>query len=160
MRVFCGVYSAKAQRSPTSNFPGKRSFKSRRSRCQHGATERHRQLRVYADTRDHDPEIAQQDFLEASSYIISDAKMRNKGVSASPAVSDNDIWASKPPWCQPWTIVLSGASAVAAAWKLSGESTLVSLVVAIPVAIWWYLFLGVMPQAYREYVDSLPSQPR
>ena len=59
------------------------------------------------------------------------------------------IWASKPWWCQPWTIVLSGLVAVAGSWVVL-HRWWVSVPVAMAVLAWWGLFLGLVPAAYRQ----------
>ena len=57
---------------------------------------------------------------------------------------DVNMWASKPAWCQPYSILLTGALAVAVVNQLSGHSVLLTAVVALPIAAWWYLFLLVV----------------
>ena len=66
-------------------------------------------------------------------------------------VSDEpvSIWASKPWWCQPWTIVLSGLVAVACSWVLL-HRWWISVPVSLAVLAWWGLFLGLVPAAYRQ----------
>lgn len=61
------------------------------------------------------------------------------------------IWALKPPWCQPWTILATGGLAVAVAstinpWLGGGA--------AVGVAGWWWLFLVQVPASYAEYVRA------
>ena len=64
-----------------------------------------------------------------------------------------DVWKSKPAWCQPWTIVLTGCLVILAPdalfqWKWA------SALVAVPIVAWWYVFLLAMPRQYTEYVES------
>ena len=47
-----------------------------------------------------------------------------------------DVWQTKPAWCQPWTILATGSSAVGGAWLLSGHRVWVACLVAVPVAAW------------------------
>ena len=47
-----------------------------------------------------------------------------------------DVWQTKPAWCQPWTILATGSSAVGGAWLLSGHRVWVACLVALPVAAW------------------------
>ena len=68
------------------------------------------------------------------------------------------IWASKPWWCQPWTIVLTGLVLVAGSWMLL-ESWWISVPVAMAVLAWWALFLGVVPAAYRQHQQGESGQP-
>lgn len=59
------------------------------------------------------------------------------------------IWDSKPWWCQPWTIVLTGVLVVLASWLLL-QRWWISVPVGIGVLTWWWLFLFVVPAAYRQ----------
>ena len=47
-----------------------------------------------------------------------------------------DVWQTKPAWCQPWTILATGSSAVGGAWLLSGHRVWVACLVALPVGAW------------------------
>ncbi|KAI8473606.1 MAG: hypothetical protein J3K34DRAFT_366716 [Monoraphidium minutum] len=69
-----------------------------------------------------------------------------------------DVWASKPAWCQPWTILATGAAIVGGAWAASGRSPLWACLAALPVGAWWYQFLGVMPAQYREYAEAANTE--
>ena len=66
------------------------------------------------------------------------------------------MWSSKPPWCQPWTIVLTGASIVAAPTAVLHLKWL-SALVALPIFAWWYVFLVIAPKQYSDYVESARS---
>ena len=66
------------------------------------------------------------------------------------------MWNSKPPWCQPWTIVLSGSALIfapTAALHLKWLSALV----ALPIFAWWYVFLVIAPKQYSDYVETARS---
>ena len=63
------------------------------------------------------------------------------------------LWALKPWWCQPWSIVLTGLAVVLASWWLL-RLWWVSLPVALAVLVWWWLFLVVVPAAYRASVQN------
>lgn len=54
------------------------------------------------------------------------------------------FWSQKPWWCQPWTILLSGAIAIAASWLLL-QLWWVTIPLALLVIAWWVLFLIVVP---------------
>lgn len=71
---------------------------------------------------------------------------------------DPNIWSYKPPWCQPVTIVGTGAAFVAGVWAVSGGSAGWTAASAVPIVIWWYLFLGIMPAEFREYAESMNRQ--
>ena len=70
------------------------------------------------------------------------AKIRHPNPKAS-------LWDSKPWWCQPWTIVLSGLIAIAASWWLVHQVWITTLV-STAIAAWWLLFLVIVPRSYQE----------
>jgi len=59
------------------------------------------------------------------------------------------FWSLKPWWCQPWTILLSGVTAVAGSWTLL-RLWWVTAGVSILVTLWWLMFLVLVPAAYRQ----------
>ena len=59
------------------------------------------------------------------------------------------IWASKPWWCQPWTILLTGLVVVAGSWVVL-HRWWISLPVGLGVVAWWAVFLVLVPAAYRQ----------
>jgi hypothetical protein len=63
--------------------------------------------------------------------------------------SKESIWAVKPWWCQPWTIVLTGLSVTGGSW-LVFEKWWLTTALATGVLLWWWLFLVVVPAAYRN----------
>ena len=73
------------------------------------------------------------------------------------------IWDYKPWWCQPWSIVLTGVSVVAASWFIL-HRLWVSGMVALPVLAWWTVFLVLYPRAVAqsgmltEYRQGLSEQ--
>ena len=68
----------------------------------------------------------------------------DEGPSPTPS-----LWALKPWWCQPWSILLTGLVAVAGSWWWRRIWWL-SLPLAVGVLLWWWLFLVVVPAAYRD----------
>jgi len=66
------------------------------------------------------------------------------------------LWATKPPWCQPWTIVLTG-SIIVYAPVLVFHAQWLSALVAVPIAAWWYVFLVEVPKQFAEYVETARS---
>jgi hypothetical protein len=66
-----------------------------------------------------------------------------------------DVWATKPPWCQPWTIVATGACVVAAPTQVIHWPWWTSALVSVPIGAWWFLFLGVMPRQFSDYVRDV-----
>ena len=63
--------------------------------------------------------------------------------------SQESIWAIKPCWCQPWTIVLTGLLFAGGSW-LVFEKWWLTTTLATGVLLWWWLFLVVVPAAYRN----------
>jgi membrane protein YdbS with pleckstrin-like domain len=60
-----------------------------------------------------------------------------------------DLWAEKPWWCQPWTILLTGVLAISGSWMVL-QRLWVTIPVAALVLAWWVLFLVIAPAAYRN----------
>lgn len=65
--------------------------------------------------------------------------------SAGSALS---FWAYKPRWCQPWSIISTGALLVAGSWLLL-HRWWISLPLGLAVVAWWGLFLVLVPAAWR-----------
>ena len=68
------------------------------------------------------------------------------------------VWDLKPWWCQPWSIVATGLALVAGSWWLLQRLWL-SAVVAIAVALWWWLFLVLMPSEWRDMIRHQGEDP-
>jgi hypothetical protein len=62
--------------------------------------------------------------------------------SPSPA----DFWRSKPGWCQPWSILLTGSGVVGGSWALL-HRWWITVPVTVMVLAWWGLFLVVVPRS-------------
>jgi membrane protein YdbS with pleckstrin-like domain len=58
------------------------------------------------------------------------------------------LWEMKPWWCQPWSILLTGAIVVAGSWVLL-QNWWVTAPAALGVLTWWLLFLIVVPAGYE-----------
>lgn len=67
------------------------------------------------------------------------------------SVEYENVWDTKPAWCQPWSIVLTGVTGVSLSW-LAIKSTIVTGVVTVLVAGWWYVFLYTYPMAYTAMI--------
>ena len=80
--------------------------------------------------------------------------------ASQPYELDPNVWTHKPAWCQPWSIVGTGSAVVAGVWAVSGGSPGWTAAAALPVAAWWWLFLGIYPQQFREYAEGLNAQQR
>ena len=67
---------------------------------------------------------------------------------------DSSIWQTKPWWCQPWSIVLTGIAIPVASWLLLHLVWITLPVVGVMV-VWWVLFLGLVPAQYAAEVREL-----
>ncbi|KAL9661836.1 hypothetical protein QQ045_026664 [Rhodiola kirilowii] len=63
----------------------------------------------------------------------------------------DSVWDTKPSWCQPWTITLTGVLVTAASWLVL-HSTPVTVVVLFLICAWWYIFLYSYPKAYADMI--------
>ncbi|KAG5514472.1 hypothetical protein RHGRI_035766 [Rhododendron griersonianum] len=63
----------------------------------------------------------------------------------------DSVWDTKPSWCQPWTITLTGVVAIASSWLIL-QSILVTAVVLSLICAWWYIFLYSYPKAYSDMI--------
>jgi hypothetical protein len=60
-------------------------------------------------------------------------------------MSNTNLWESKPWWCQPWTIILTGVIIIAGSW-LVFHTLWLTVPVAILIVLWWTYFLIVVPR--------------
>ena len=65
------------------------------------------------------------------------------------STSNQSVWAYKPSWCQPWSIILTGMLIILGSWLVFDRIWL-SILVAVPISLWWYYFLIVYPKAYQQ----------
>jgi hypothetical protein len=63
-------------------------------------------------------------------------------------VSPN-MWQSKPWWCQPWTIILTGTIIITGSWLIFHTLWLTVPVTAL-ITLWWTYFLIIMPRLLME----------
>ncbi|KAJ4910315.1 hypothetical protein Rs2_04936 [Raphanus sativus] len=63
----------------------------------------------------------------------------------------DSVWDTKPSWCQPWTIVVTGLSIVACSWAILHSVLVSSLAVGL-IGAWWYIFLYSYPKSYSEMI--------
>lgn len=64
-----------------------------------------------------------------------------------------NIWDYKPWWCQPWSILLTGASLISGSWLLL-RSLWITIIVAIPVLTWMVFFLLIYPKAMSKSLED------
>jgi hypothetical protein len=62
---------------------------------------------------------------------------------------NSSVWHYKPWWCQPWSILLTGTSIIGGSWAI-GHRVWLSILVAIPVLIWWIYFLVIYPRVFNQ----------
>ncbi|KAK7285333.1 hypothetical protein RJT34_20101 [Clitoria ternatea] len=63
----------------------------------------------------------------------------------------DSVWDTKPSWCQPWTITLTGVSLIAISWLIFNSLLVTSLVSSL-ICAWWYIFLYAYPKAYSDMI--------
>ncbi|KAJ4968532.1 hypothetical protein NE237_015233 [Protea cynaroides] len=63
----------------------------------------------------------------------------------------DSVWDTKPSWCQPWTILLTGASVIALSWVILHSVVLTAVVLSL-ICAWWYIFLYAYPKAYSDMI--------
>jgi hypothetical protein len=59
-----------------------------------------------------------------------------------------DLWQSKPWWCQPWTIILTGILLIVGSWLLL-HTLWLTVPLAILIVVWWTYFLILVPRMLR-----------
>jgi hypothetical protein len=63
-----------------------------------------------------------------------------------PAMHERDsVWAHKPWWCQPWSILLTGGVLIGGSWGLM-RMVWLTVLVAVPVVTWMVFFLVIYPR--------------
>mgnify|MGYP001345099773 CR=1 FL=1 len=62
--------------------------------------------------------------------------------------SKNKLWDSKPPWCQPWSIITFGILVLIFSWKLLNNIVITSIL-SFFIIVWWILFLIIAPRTYE-----------
>jgi hypothetical protein len=64
-------------------------------------------------------------------------------------MSNTNLWESKPWWCQPWTIVLTGVIIITGSWLLF-KTLWLTLPVATLIGLWWTYFLIIVPRLLQQ----------
>ncbi|KAL3626086.1 hypothetical protein CASFOL_029635 [Castilleja foliolosa] len=65
----------------------------------------------------------------------------------------DSVWDTKPSWCQPWTIGLTGIGIITGSWLVL-NSIVVTAIVATLICLWWYIFLYSYPKAYSDMITE------
>ena len=68
------------------------------------------------------------------------------------------LWALKPWWCQPWSILLTGVGLIGGSWLLL-KTLWITVLVALPISAWMGFFLLVYPGLFERSLKSAPSAP-
>jgi hypothetical protein len=72
-------------------------------------------------------------------------------------VSPN-LWQSKPWWCQPWTIILTGTIIITGSWLIF-HTLWLTMPVAALIVLWWTYFLIIVPRLLME-MTATPESDR
>ncbi|MEL7328736.1 MAG: DUF6737 family protein [Cyanobacteria bacterium J06559_1] len=65
----------------------------------------------------------------------------------------DSMWQLKPWWCQPWSIILTGIAIPVASWLLL-HRLWITLPVTGVIAVWWLLFLVIVPGQYSQMLEA------
>ncbi|CAN1176845.1 hypothetical protein LINPERPRIM_LOCUS3825 [Linum perenne] len=63
----------------------------------------------------------------------------------------DSVWDTKPSWCQPWTIALTGVLMISGSWLVL-QSVVITAIVVLLVSAWWYIFLYSYPKEYSSMI--------
>jgi hypothetical protein len=66
------------------------------------------------------------------------------------------VWNYKPWWCQPWSILLTGVTAIAISWLLF-KIIWLTVLVAIPMLTWMGFFILVYPRLMQASLKGYDS---
>jgi hypothetical protein len=75
---------------------------------------------------------------------------------ASENGTPSSLWQLKPWWCQPWSILLTGLTAMVGSW-LFLHRWWISVPVSLAIVMWWWVFLVVVPRAFQAELDGEES---
>ena len=67
-------------------------------------------------------------------------------VAATLVLVASHFWQKKPWWCQPWSILLTGVGLLVGSWWITQRWWVVVGLGCPPVAVWWWLFLVLVPR--------------
>jgi hypothetical protein len=68
-----------------------------------------------------------------------------------------DLWQSKPWWCQPWTIILTGVLIIAGSWLVL-HIWWITIPLGILIGVWWLYFLVIVPRMLRQMAAEQANQ--
>ncbi len=61
----------------------------------------------------------------------------------------NTYWSSKPPWCQPWSILTTGFIIILLTYIISAN-LFITIFISLLIFGWWFLFLIIAPSLYHN----------
>jgi hypothetical protein len=76
----------------------------------------------------------------------------NPNLTNQKTVTPN-LWQSKPWWCQPWTIVLTGVLIVLGSW-LALHIWWITMPLAALIGVWWLYFLVLVPRMLQQMAEK------
>ncbi|KAJ6827202.1 uncharacterized protein M6B38_368145 [Iris pallida] len=88
---------------------------------------------------------------DGSSFLSDEDSGDMEGFLDSLSLEYDSVWDTKPSWCQPWTILLTGITVVTCSW-LFLHSAVISIGASSIICLWWYIFLYSYPKAYSEMI--------
>lgn len=72
------------------------------------------------------------------------------------SIKYNNYWNSKPLWCKPWSIILTGIIITCLAWYFI-HIILIDIIISSLVCFWWILFLLIAPISFSYELGDLNS---
>ncbi len=72
-------------------------------------------------------------------------------------LSFSEFWKTKPYWCQPWSIILTGIFILWSSWTLLNNMYF-SIILSLLIITWWLIFLILAPLTYAEYSSLSDKQ--
>ncbi|MEB3174803.1 MAG: DUF6737 family protein [Cyanobacteriota bacterium] len=75
--------------------------------------------------------------------------------------ADFSPWHYKPRWCQPWSILLTGALGIVGSWFLFHRLWL-TLPLGLLIGVWWLYFLILWPRLLKQelYGTDYPEKTK
>lgn len=86
-------------------------------------------------------------FLDENNAVVDDMD----GYLNNLSLEYESVWDTKPSWCQPWTITLTGVSIISISWLIF-NSIFVTSAISLLIFAWWYIFLYSYPKAYSAMI--------
>ncbi|KAL6978533.1 hypothetical protein U1Q18_020201 [Sarracenia purpurea var. burkii] len=74
-----------------------------------------------------------------------------EGYLNSLSLEYDSVWDTKPYWCQPWTITLTGVLAITSSWLILQSVAITTIIICL-ICAWWYIFLYSYPKAYADMI--------